>query len=285
MPQLSDDFERRLAQVLRTFEPEAIHDLRVSSRRLREGLALFTPCYPPGATDRLSKSIRSVTRLLGEIRNSDEATLFFAGLLDKLAEPGRSELDRLLKAYRRCRKNRVRSLRNGLKKISAGQLRDQFHNVVDSPCLFTSTADGVDTFAPLTGFAHDAIFLRLALIMQLLPATRQRDNYVARHQLRIAVKHCRYRLELLAFMLGSSYPKINTTLRQYQDLLGKMHDLDVFSAVNDEACFSRPTTAKIQELIAMQREILFSEFSIMLANKPFEEICEITIQKKGSCNV
>ena len=39
-----DDFFRRRDKVLKTFDPEEIHDLRVSSRRLREGLELFLPC-------------------------------------------------------------------------------------------------------------------------------------------------------------------------------------------------------------------------------------------------
>ena len=53
-----DDFFRRLQQVQKTFDPDDIHDLRVASRRLREGLALFAPCYPPRNSTRLVKKVR-----------------------------------------------------------------------------------------------------------------------------------------------------------------------------------------------------------------------------------
>src|SRR5512137_556288 len=72
-----EDFRRRLADVRQTFDAEAIHDLRVSSRRLREGLVLFAPCYPAAGVARLVRRIKKVTRLLGDIRNRDEALLFF----------------------------------------------------------------------------------------------------------------------------------------------------------------------------------------------------------------
>ena len=45
-----EDFFRRRDKVLKTFDPGDIHDLRVASRRLREGLALFAPCYPARIT-------------------------------------------------------------------------------------------------------------------------------------------------------------------------------------------------------------------------------------------
>src|SRR5512136_2315517 len=75
-----DDFFMRWDKVLKTSDPEDIHDLRVSSRRLREGLALFAPCYPPESLKRLVRGLKRVTRLLGDIRNTDEAILFFTEL-------------------------------------------------------------------------------------------------------------------------------------------------------------------------------------------------------------
>src|SRR5512137_642289 len=81
-----DDFFMLWDKVLKTSDAEDIHDLRVSSRRLREGLALFTPCYPSGNIARLVKRIKRVTRLLGDIRNTDEAILFFSALADEVDE-------------------------------------------------------------------------------------------------------------------------------------------------------------------------------------------------------
>jgi len=269
-----DDFNLRLLKVLLTFDPEDIHDLRVSSRRMREGLALFACCYPPGTIGRLGKRIRRVTRLLGDIRNRDEALLFFASLRDELGRSCHSELDRLLADFCNERQREVRKLEAGLQEISAAELNDRFRQVVNFPCLFASPAAAVDLFAPLSDFARDSLCSRLADAQQLVTAAWQEENTAAQHQLRIAVKHFRYRLEILSFMLGSSYRKLYTTVKGYQELLGKMHDLDVFAAVSRENIHSQPTAAIILEAIAVRRGRLFTSFSAMLTNKPFERIGE-----------
>ena len=86
-----DDFFQLKEKVADTFDPEDIHDLRVASRRLREGLALFALCYPPEDIARLTKHVKRVTRYLGEMRNMDEAFLFFSTLVDELGNGCRGD--------------------------------------------------------------------------------------------------------------------------------------------------------------------------------------------------
>ena len=269
-----DDFKRRLAQVLSTFDPEDIHDLRVSSRRMREGLMLFAPCYPPGALTRLGKTFKKVTRLLGEIRNNDETILFFASIHDKVNECCRSEIDRLLTTYRIQRRDEVRRLKTGLKKISAAKLCTHYRQVVNSPSLFIPPAADVDLLAKLTDFAQNGLSSRLAIILQLVPAASQEENTAAQHQLRIAVKHFRYCLEIVSFMFGNRYTELHTTVKKYQELLGNMHDLDVFATVSHEAGFSPSTAALIAEEIARQRGSHFADFAVLLKKKPLKRIGE-----------
>lgn len=269
-----DDFKRRLAQVLTTFDPEGIHDLRVSSRRMREGLALFAPCYPPCALSGLGKTFKKVTRLLGEIRNNDETILFFASIHDKVNECCRSEIDRLLTTCRIQRGDEVRGLKTGLKKISAAKLCAHYRQVVNSPSLFAPSAADVDLLAPLTDFAQNGLSSRLAIILQLVPAASQEENTAAQHQLRIAVKHLRYCLEIVSFMFGNSYPELHTTVKKYQELLGSMHDLDVFAAVSREADFLPSSAALITNEIAVQRGNHFADFAVLLKKKPFKRIGE-----------
>lgn len=266
------DFNRRLRTALSSFDPEDIHDLRVSSRRLREGLALFADCYPPGSITRLGKRIKRVTRLLGEIRNRDEALLFFESLRAELDSTCQSELDRMLTGFRAERQNEARALETGLKNISATELSRLNRQVVERPCLFTPTGTAIDPFTPLAFFARNSLSSRLGDVLQLIPAASQEDNVTAQHQLRIAVKHFRYRLEILSFLLGNSYKELYTTVKEYQEVLGKMHDLDVFAAVSREFFHPRPAAATIQAAIAGQWNRLFSAFSVMLTNKPLRKI-------------
>lgn len=267
-----DDFFRRLERVLETFDPDDIHDLRVASRRLREGLALFAPCYPPRNIGRVVQQVRRVTRLLGEIRNTDEALIFFAALADELDHACRGDLERLLDSFREMRKNELKRLKAGLRQAGSESRADFHRQVVNSPALFTPPADGTDPFAPLTAFARGALDARLAAVLELVPEARQPGAIEAQHLLRIAVKHFRYRLEILSFLAGARYQELHGALKGYQELLGRMHDLDVFAGIVREAGFPPETEQPVLDAIAAKRERLFAEFSGMLEAAPFERI-------------
>src|SRR5512147_1518447 len=92
LAQRCGNFFQQLDNTLKTLDSEDIHDLRVASRRLREGLSLFESCYPPEKIARLARRVKDVTRLLGKIRNDDEAILFFTGLMEEPAAGHRDDL-------------------------------------------------------------------------------------------------------------------------------------------------------------------------------------------------
>ena len=269
-----DDFFRRRDGVLKTFDAEDIHDLRVSSRRLREGLALFAPCYSPRNIARLVKRVRGVTRLLGEIRNSDEAVLFFSSLRDELGDGCRGDLDRLITSFQKERKKELGKLESGLREIAGNDFRDLYLRLINSPALFAPVVEDFDLFVPLGYFAKESLSARLADVLKLVPEARQAENADAQHLLRIAVKHFRYRMEIFSFLLGSGYEGLHSTVKVYQEVLGKMHDLHVFAGISREAGFAPQTTESVLEAIVAQGDGLFAGFSGMLETMPFEMIGE-----------
>jgi CHAD domain-containing protein len=223
---------------------------------------------------RLVKQIKRVTRLLGEIRNRDEAVLFFSSLADELDDSCRSELDRLVASIRSERNEELEKLGSGLRKLTDSELRDLSLRVIGSPCLFAPAAGSTDPFSPLAVFARISLDARLADVLALVPEARMAENYEAQHSLRIAVKHFRYRMEILSLLFGDSYADIHAAVKAYQELLGKMHDLDVFAGVCRAAAFSQPTAATTLAAITVHRERLFAGFSGMLKRIPFETIGE-----------
>jgi CHAD domain-containing protein len=267
-----EDFFRRREKALRTFDPEDIHDLRVSSRRLREGLALFAPCYSAGNIARLVRQMKRVTRLLGEIRNADEAILFFTALADEVDADHRDDPERIAASFQKGREKELKRLKAGLKERAPGALCDLFRRVVNSPLLFDRQENNIDLFIALSQFAGEALNARLAEVMRLLPEARQAEEIKAQHLLRIAVKHFRYRMEILSFLLGAHYEELHGVLKAYQDLLGKMHDLDVFAGIVRKAGLTFLTQKLLLDAIAAKREKLFAEFSVMLETMPFEQI-------------
>ena len=269
-----DDFFRRIDKVLTTYDPEDIHDLRVASRRIREGLALFEPCYGSGNIVLLVKRIKRVTRLLGDIRNTDEAILFFSELADGLGDSCRSDLQKLLSMFREKRKKGIRRLRTGLPKITPQSLRDAYYRAVDTPALLKPPGNGADILAPLSHFVSTAFSEPLSEIARLVPDARKAGEAGAQHLLRIAVKHWRYRIEILSFLMGAFYEEIHGAVKGYQEVLGKMHDLDVFAGVVREAKLPSPTEAHMLDIIKLKREGFFADFSAMLETMSLEKIGE-----------
>ena len=269
-----DDLFRCWAKVLRTFEPEDIHDLRVASRRLREGLALFAPCYARKDIKSLDKKIKKVTLLLGGMRNTDEAIIFFTALVDELETRCKDVLGPFLALLNKERKRESRRLESGLQKMAVEDLKDFFQRTTNSLSLFTPLANGADLFAPLSGFARDSISSRLSAIRDFLPQARDKENIEAQHRLRIMVKHFRYRMEILSFLIGTRYQQFHAAIKGYQDVLGKMHDLDVFSEMVNKAEFSPECEKPILAAIRARRDGFYRGFSTMLTSMPLERIGE-----------
>jgi len=261
-------------KVIKTLDPEDIHDLRVASRRTREGVALFAPCYPGENINRLDKQVKKITRLLGDIRNTDEAILFFTALADELGDTCRDDLDPFLASCHKARKREVRKLKAGLERVAAGELIDLYTRTINSLPLFTPTPHGIDLLSPLSGYARDALASRFNAIRALLPQAREKEAIEAQHRLRIAVKHFRYRMEVLSFLFGADYQQLHAVVKGYQEVLGTMHDLDVFLNIAQKAGFSPEAEKPVLDVIRAKREKLFQDFSGMLETIPLEKIGE-----------
>lgn len=269
-----DDFFRRRDNVYKTFDSEDIHDLRVSSRRLREGLTLFAPCYEPGNITRLIKSVKRVTRLLGEMRNTDEALLFFNALTDDVDSICRSDLERLQLIFQNNRTKELKRLKPGLREIAPKPLRDLYLRTINAPSIFKPSSNDIDLFTPLSDFARRSFDTQIAAVTSLVPLAQQEQEIEAQHRLRIAVKHFRYRLEILSPLMGADYQPLHTAVKGYQDVLGRMHDLDVFAEIIREAGFPSSIEDLVRECMVEKRKNLFSGFTGMLGTMPIDLIGE-----------
>jgi CHAD domain-containing protein len=78
---------------------EALHDLRVATRRLRAVLSVLEPAYPGKALGRFNKTVSDLTDALGEARDTDVFIEFMDAEIDAV-DDGRS-FDRVgLDAFR-----------------------------------------------------------------------------------------------------------------------------------------------------------------------------------------
>jgi CHAD domain-containing protein len=255
-----------------TFEAEDIHDLRVSSRRLREGLRLFEPCYPDKRISRLRKTIRKVTGILGDLRNIDVTLSFLREEAAELGVEHGRELDGCIALYEGNRKKARKLLKKDMRRLEPDSLRKFFIATINAPFLFEPPPGKADPFSPIGTFARENMDLRLGPILDLVPLARNPEESGAQHRLRIAIKRYRYRMEVLSTLMGEGYRELHGHVKEYQELLGRIHDLDVFAELLAGIGLSEETEQALMGMIAAKRGESFAGFTMKLASAPLEEI-------------
>ena len=221
-----EEFFKHFAKTSRSLQADDVHDLRVASRRLREAVALCAPRPAGKKASRVVKQIKAVTGMLGELRNSDEAVLFFSSLASQESAPCADQLEALLSVLRREREQAHRKLEKRMTDLDQKALRAGLAALWGGQNLYRKSE--VDPFMSMRFFAFHALTERSQPLVELLPLAVMENNSQDQHRLRIAVKKMRYRLEILAPLLKSGYQELHDALKGYQDVLGKLHDLDVF---------------------------------------------------------
>jgi len=266
------DFFRCLEITSSTFDPEDIHDLRVASRRLREGLSLFSRSYPVERITHLKKAARKITDILGELRNIDEYLAFLREEAQELGPEHGAELAGSIDLYLEKRSVVRKQLKRDLRKVKPVTLRKYFVRTIHAPYLFDPPPDVVCPFTSIDEFARESIDQRLAVVLNLVPEARNPGHADSQHRLRIAVKHYRYRIEVLSPFLDEGYRQFHAHLKEYQEILGRIHDLDVFLELVRAMGLSAGTEADLVDLQLAKREEAFTAFCTKLDTVPFGEI-------------
>lgn len=208
---------------------EFIHRARVASRRLRAALPLFPACLPGKKAARWTRQIRSVTRALGEARDTDvqleRLDNFYHRLPERIYQPGVSRLKLRLTQKRQAMQAHVVAAMN---KLLEGQVLDDMLAVL-SPLAERSAS--VYLFTPtLYQHAFQAIQGRLNALLSYDDIVNQPEKVTELHEMRIAAKWLRYTLETFTPLYASQLKPQLQAVRKAQEQLGEIHDCDVWQA-------------------------------------------------------
>jgi CHAD domain-containing protein len=197
----------------------SVHQARVASRRLREALPVLGARADLAAIDRAGKRVRRITRALGPVRELDVTLMLLAELDGKGTTPKRA-IARVRTAVLEERQKRRRSM---LQEMSPSRLEKLRKRLVQ---VAAPDARGQVSRNALTEAAHQA-----SLRARSLKAAIERAGgiYLADrlHRVRIEAKKLRYALEIQRELTRSRSTARLNRLKQEQDLLGRVHDLEV----------------------------------------------------------
>jgi CHAD domain-containing protein len=207
-----------IGQVLRGRDPEAIHDMRVASRRLQEALAVAASAarqHPPQVVQQL----RRLRRALGTVRDLDVQLQLLREIAAELPRGERPRV-RLLRQLIGSRRGRqVGKMRTKLGKVDLPQLVAALQAEVER--LGRTQAVSVERALRLHMRAR-----RLELARASVRARSTWDENDL-HATRISAKRLRYALELGEALHPDAQQAAIKALKRLQNLLGEWHDLVV----------------------------------------------------------
>ena len=210
-------------------DPEALHDMRVATRRLRALLRTIRGLIRPGTADTLRSELGWLGRLLGGVRDYDV-------LLERLE----SEVEELEGEDLRAGRTLMRRLERERSRRRATLLREldgaRYFALLDELALAAESMP-IENGTPLAELAaHD--FKRARKAEKLLgedPAD------AALHELRKKVKHARYAAELVDRKAAATFVD---RAKEFQDVVGTHQDAIVTEQTLRELLGPRSTVAQ-----------------------------------------
>jgi CHAD domain-containing protein len=258
----------------------SVHQARVASRRLREALPVVGISADAAVFDSARKRVRRITRALGPVRELD-VTLLLLQEFEGRQTVSAKAIDRVRHAIVAERNQRRTEMLNELTPSKLDKLRKRLVEmaVPDTPPLVP--ADGHAEAARQS--AIRAIKLRTAI-------ERAGGIYLADrlHRVRIAAKKLRYALEIQRELAGSRSTSRLNRLKVQQDLLGRIHDIEVLidrtrGVQATLAASNRRGTFELDQLVrVLEDECRQRHADYMRARPAMLRLCEAVIESSAA---
>jgi CHAD domain-containing protein len=217
---------------------EALHDMRVATRRMRAAFRVFGPYYKPKAIAAYRNGLKRTGRALGPVRDLDVFRAKTNAYLSNLPQSQQNDLDQfmvVLQAHRDSARNRMNTF---LDSAEYTLFKERFGQFVQTDGMGSRPAllkDGDPR-------PHRVRHVAPMVIYQRLAAVRAYDEWVSipdppperLHALRIACKRLRYTLEFFREVLGPDTGALIKTIVTIQDHLGNLQDARVACALLED---------------------------------------------------
>ena len=220
-------------------DPEAIHDLRVSIRRVVQAFKIFRELLDPAAVKHLRKRLHKSMDFCAAVRNCDVALT----LLEQTGVSAVTPVSRL--------------------KRTRGEAAEKLHRHLKKERAKRHSAPDVRPHPKARDWKLDQNLE--ANLRRVLPALAEEffdsgraaisahANYQTLHRFRLQTKRFRYTLELFERFYGSDMPQGAEILKEFQDRLGAINDC---AATIDLLKRDRLAVAAVRKLLRQRKTVL-----------------------------
>lgn len=220
---------------------EAVHDMRVASRRLRAAITVFGPAFSGKQFVRFERDVKAVTRELGAARDLDVMIDTLEKMESNLPANEQAGIDHFAQTKRDQRRALQNDVIAALDRVEKRDLPSRWDDIAEA-CLTTDTESAgdqpsrpgtpepgrvVDPDAPITANAGRLVPERVAELLSWEPYIQDAARVEELHAMRIAAKRLRYTMELFAPFYNPDFRTAIGQVKRVQELLGDIHDADV----------------------------------------------------------
>lgn len=208
---------------------EALHDMRVATRRIRAAFRVFEAGFKQKAAKPLVAGLQKTARILGRVRDLDvlmEKLQEYQQLLPQTEQAG---LHPLLESWAAKRKQARQEMMGYLDSKKYRRFKQDFLKFVTTAGLGAkAVAENTPTPYQLRHVAPSLTYQRYEAV-HAYENVLQNASFDTLHQLRITFKSLRYTLEFMEEILGDESQMVIDEVKTLQDHLGEMNDAEVAS--------------------------------------------------------
>jgi putative phosphoesterase len=221
------ELEKQIQGVRKSDDIEYVHKLRVASRRLRAALTVFDECFKPKLTKKWRKTIKNLTRSVGAARDADVQIQFLQNysrtIEDAHAAPGLAYIIRLRKSVRMAMQPNIVETLDALESSRIlDEIVESCRTITENPSEYNIKT--LSTYEK----AYNQILPRLNEMLTYQQFVHDEAAATKHHELRIAAKRLRYTIEIFSTIYKGGLSGQISLLKRFQDVLGEMHDYDVW---------------------------------------------------------
>jgi CHAD domain-containing protein len=233
-------------------DPEAVHQLRVSARRLRSELQAMRSVLPRQPWRGVIDDLQWMGSSLGGLRDLDVLSRLFAGHLVEGTDL-REAVETKLSRRREGRRQEVEAM---LASTRYARLVKGLGRLARRPEL------GDDGDTPAQELFWPPLWDATCTYFELIGDPYERRSDDALHRVRIASKKCRYSFEVAALFLGDPARSVATSLGQIQNILGEVHDRSVAVTFLDTLHFAEEVDIDLRRELRAEIGVLRPQWMV-----------------------
>ena len=229
---------------------EALHDMRVATRRMRSAFRVFAPFFKSRAIQPYVSGLRQTGRVLGAVRDLDVLMAKAQAYLEALPPENAGDLDPLFDVWLAQREKARQKMIAYLDSAKYRDLVQAFKLFLETPGAGARTDDSIPP-EPMrvNHVVPELIYARWAGVQAFGPIWEGAPVSVL-HALRIECKRLRYSLEFFEPVLGPTAGEVISEVVRLQDHLGNLNDASVANALLSDFLFSPASEGTSERIIA-----------------------------------